>query len=218
MRSYRGHMRQPDGEAARPDRPADDVALGGDAGQTDRPAGDLALGDDEQGLMADRRDRVADRRERDADERDRVADERERIADERETKSDAREAHLQGWEADLAERGRRLRIGTDRCVDFSLKIIEAARASLTRSEERLNRSHAALIASARRSDREQSTIDRETARSDRRLRVTKPPWIIQPIRPAQSAEPTLTNEPARTAQLDAAPADLPPSDDGTKPR
>ena len=103
------------------------------------------------------------------DEQNRVADERDEAADERQTRADAREERLTTWEAELAERTRRLKVTSSYHIDQSRSSIEYAWQALHRSEARIARATAALDASARVVEREQATVDREVTQSARLL-------------------------------------------------
>lgn len=74
---------------------------------------------------------------------------------------------LTARQAELDDRGYRLRLSAQTNVDTSEEVIDLAHAAVRRSQQRLDRALAALRRSADRAGRKQAEIDQETTSSRR---------------------------------------------------
>ncbi|MFD9895080.1 hypothetical protein ACFWY9_37540 [Amycolatopsis sp. NPDC059027] len=121
----------------------------------------------EREQAADEREQAADEREQAADEREQAADVRERIADDREGRADVREEGLAGWERRLDRRDRVRGAPVASPWERGQEAAVRARALLTASMARLDRSEEALRRARQWQEREQDAVDREIAASRR---------------------------------------------------
>ncbi len=109
----------------------------------------------------DERDRAADAREAAADRREAVADEREALADKREALAGAWQDKLAAWERRLDIRSRAAGESTPSVRDRSYEQIVRCQGLLSASQERLERSEAALRRANETDLREQDVVNRE---------------------------------------------------------